>query len=386
MNAEASTSPGDIFPCSVRIADYRDVNPENLIHYGQVSLVGQIDPYPLVSVVVATCGEWKFLKHCLESICQQNYRPFEVIVIDNGSDKDIVHVVKETFPEIHVIRTDQNLGFAGGYNVGLGAAKGDYIAIINDDAVASPGWLSAMVRLAESDKELGAIGSIISDGNNPQLLDSCGIGMSLDGMSRQMMRGEKPPILNRPKEVLAVSGCACMFRSLALEQVGLFDEDFFAYCEDTDLGLRLRWAGWKAAIAPDATVTHYYSRTVGKFSLKKVFWVERNHFWLVAKNFPLILFPIVFLTTVWRTFLQFVAFVIRTQEICQFTAKAGLFDTFFTIANANMSALLGLPNMVRKRMASSSCMRISSLKMCRLIFSFRMSTWTVITGGKCAGN
>jgi GT2 family glycosyltransferase len=342
----------------------------------------QIDRPPLVSVVVATCGSWGFLTKCLESIILQDYNPKEVIVVDNGSVENIGFLVKETFPEISIIRIDHNLGFAGGYNVGIQAAKGDYVAIINDDAIASSGWLSAMVRLAQSDKELGAIGSIILDGNNPSVLDSCGIGMSLDGMSRQMMRGEKPPILNESKEVLAVSGCACMFCSLALKEVGLFDEDFFAYCEDTDLGLRLGWAGWKASIAPNALVIHYYSKTLGQSSLQKVFWVERNHFWLVAKNFPLILMPFVLLTTIWRTILQFVALIIGIQGISQFTEKGGLLQTISAVAKANIEALLGIPKMIRKRMLISSYRRITSLEMLRLIFKFRMTVWEVLKGGK----
>lgn len=345
----------------------------------------QIDRPPLVSVVVATCGSWGFLTKCLESIILQDYNPKEVIVVDNGSVENIGFLVKETFPEISIIRIDHNLGFAGGYNVGIQAAKGDYVAIINDDAIASSGWLSAMVRLAQSDKELGAIGSVILDGNNPSVLDSYGIGMSLDGMSRQMMRGEKPPILNESKEVLAVSGCACMFRRLALKEVGLFDEDFFAYCEDTDLGLRLHWAGWRAAIAPGAVVTHYYSTTLGKFSLQKVFCVERNHYWVVIKNFPLLLIPLVPLATGWRMVLQCVALIIGIEGISQFTEKGGLLQTISTVARANIEALLGIPKMIRKRMLFSSHRRITSLEMLKLIFKFRMSVWSVITGGKSSG-
>lgn len=337
-------------------------------------------------MVVATCGGSDFLTKCLESICHQDYKPYEVIVIDNGSYEDIVHVAKETFPQIRFIRTDRNLGFAGGYNVGLRAAKGDYLAIINDDAVASPGWLGAMVRLAQSDKQLGVIGSVILDGNNPTVLDSYGIGMSLDGMSRQMMRGEKPPALNESKEVLSASGCACMFRDTALKEVGLFDEDFFAYCEDTDLGLRLRWAGWKASIAADALVIHHYSQTAGQSSLQKVFWVERNHFWLVTKNFPLVLLPLVLLNTAWRVVLQCVALIIGIEGLSEFTDKGGLLPTIITVTRANIEALFGIPKMIHKRILLSSQRRITSLKMLRLILKFRMTTWNVITGGKRAGN
>ena len=100
--------------------------------------------------------------------------------------------------------------------------------------------------------------SIVIDGNRPEVLDSCGVGISLDGMSRQAMRGMPVPQLTQPGEVLLFSGCACLLKMEVLKEVGLFYKDFFAYCEDTDLGLRLRRAGWNIVIAPGAYVQHFY--------------------------------------------------------------------------------------------------------------------------------
>lgn len=157
--------------------------------------------------------------------------------------------------------------------------------IVNLTAV-TPKWLSSMVSTAETNSAIAAVASIVIDGNRPKVLDSCGVGLGLDGMSRQAMRGMPAPKLTEPKEVLLFSGCACLLRKDVLKEVGLFDEDFFAYCEDTDLGLRLRRAGWEIVVAPSAYVKHFYSVTGGKYSLQKVYWVERNHFWVALKNFP----------------------------------------------------------------------------------------------------
>ncbi|MCJ7615625.1 MAG: glycosyltransferase family 2 protein, partial [Desulfobacterales bacterium] len=230
---------------------------------------------PLVTVIVVTLNNLNLLRNCLESLYAQDYRQLEIIVVDNASDEDVQGMLAAEFPEVRTVRLDKNYGFAGGNNRGIETAQGKYIALINNDVVAAPQWISFLVATAESDADIGAVASIVIDGNQPEVLDSCGVGIALDGMSRQAMRGTPVPQLTQPKEVLLFSGCACLLRREALKEVGLFDEDFFAYCEDTDLGLRLRRAGWNIVAAPGAYVHHHYSMTSGKFSLQKIYWVER---------------------------------------------------------------------------------------------------------------
>ena len=332
----------------------------------------QIPPYPCVSVVVATYNQQKLLAQCLTSILDQDYRPMEVIVVENGSSEDVRAVLRGLVPNARVIRNRENLGFAGGYNTGMRVATGEYVAILNDDAVACSDWLTRMVAVAENDKAIGVVGSIILDGNRPGFLDSCGVGVAFDGMSRQAMRGRIPPVLSRPKEVLLASGCACLFRVQALQEVGLFDEDFFAYCEDTDLGLRLRRAGWKAAIAPGAVVNHYYSMTTGRLSLRKLYWVERNHLWVAMKNFPLLILPLVPLVTLWRHLVQLLVAQLGPEEFRTFRVKAGPLRIAYTVARANIDAVAGIPAMLRKRKAASASHRVTSREMCKLLFAFRL--------------
>jgi GT2 family glycosyltransferase len=337
---------------------------------------------PLVSVVVACFNGLEITRRCLTSLFRQDYQPKEIIVVDNGSIEDIGAMIRRDYPEVYFIRLDKNYGFAGGYNRGMKAAKGDYIAIINNDAVASPQWLSAMIAVAQKDAGIGAVASIIIDGNKPEVLDSCGVGMALDGMSRQLMRGKTPPMLYVPKEVLVPSGCACLFRAEALKTVGLFDESFFAYCEDTDLGLRLRWAGFKTFVAPDALVTHYYSITTGKYSLQKIFWVERNHFWLAIKNFPPILLLLLPLMTAWRYLIQVFAIITRSGDLAGFTEQASIFRVAVALLKAYMSAAAGLPLMLRKRRLLALQRKLNSSQMMRLILTCRISLREVIIGSK----
>ena len=139
---------------------------------------------PLVSVIVVTVNHFDLIKQCLRSLHEQDYGPIEIIVVDNGSIKDARGVLAEEFPEVRVIRLDRNHGFAGGNNRGIEVSKGKYIALINNDAIADPEWISAMVAAAEADSSIAAAASIIIDGNRPEVLDSCGVGIGLDEIGR----------------------------------------------------------------------------------------------------------------------------------------------------------------------------------------------------------
>jgi GT2 family glycosyltransferase len=333
---------------------------------------------PLVTVIVVTINNLDLLRNCLASLYAQDYGEIEIIVVDNGSEDDIRGMLAEEFPEVRMVRLDKNYGFAGGNNRGIEIAKGKYVALINNDAVALSQWISSLVATAESDTGIGAVASIVTEGNRPEVLDSCGVGITLDGMSRQAMRGMPVPNLTGPREVLTFSGCACLLRMDALKEVGLFDEDFFAYCEDTDLGLRLRWSGWKIVVAPGAYVHHFYSMTVGKFSLQKIYWVERNHLWLAIKNFPWFLIAILPLVTAWRYLVQGYFVLSGIGELKRFTEGNKLPAIALTYFKAYISMFQKLPAMLSKRCLFLKKCRIRNIDMFNLILKFRLSTAKII--------
>ncbi len=337
---------------------------------------------PLVSVVVVCFNGLEITRRCLAGLLNQDYDPREIIVVDNGSQEDIRGMVAREYPRFRFLRMDRNLGFAGGYNRGMEAARGKYVAIINNDAVASPQWLGALVAAAEQDEGIGAVASIIADGNRPDVLDSCGVGLALDGMSRQLMRGLPVPVLDAPKEVLLASGCACLFRADALKAAGLFDESFFAYCEDTDLGLRLRWAGFRTVVAPGAHVTHCYSMTAGKYSLQKVFWVERNHCLVALKNFPPLLLLAFPFATLWRYLVQLYALASRSGDLIEFSTQSNFFQLTAAIAKAYISAIAKAPSMLRRRKSFMAGRKIGSGQMLRIILAHRISMAEVVIGPK----
>ena len=333
---------------------------------------------PQVIVVVVTMNNLSLLRHCLISLYRQDYKAMEIVVVDNGSEEDIKGMLADDFPEVRMVRLDENHGFAGGNNRGIETARGEYVALINNDAKASPQWLSSLVGTAERDPKIGAVASIIIDGNEPDVLDSCGVGIGLDGMSRQAMRGRSVPELTEPGEVLLFSGCACLLRMEAVNEVGLFDEDFFAYCEDTDLGLRLRRAGWETVVAPGAYVYHYYSMTAGKFSLQKIYWVERNHLWVAIKNFPLVLLFTLPVMTLFRYFVQAHSILKGTGELNKFMERHDLWAIAPAYLKAYLDMFQKLPTMLKKRCAFRKKRRLKNMDMFNLILKFRLSVHEII--------
>jgi len=242
----------------------------------------------LVSVVVLNHNGLDHLEACLSSLCAQTHHPLEVLLVDNASKDGSVSWVRSHYPQVQVLASDVNLGFSGGNNFGFRSARGSYIAILNNDTVAARDWVEKLVQAAEQHPEYGMFGSKILLYDMPERLDKAGHLMYWDGQNKGNGSGELDDAkYSRPGEILFPDGCAALFRRSLLEDVGGFDEKFFAYGDDADLGVRARLRGWKAYYVPDARVWHRHSATAGIYSATKIFWVERNRLWLAIKNFPL---------------------------------------------------------------------------------------------------
>jgi len=243
---------------------------------------------PAVSVIIVNYNGRSYLNNCLGALKTQSFADFEVILVDNGSTDGSLEYIEREYPAVRVIKNTVNCGFARGNNQGIEAARGKYILTLNNDTVADPHWIAELVRAAESDERIGMCASKICLANEPGVIDSVGMLIYPDGTAKQRGGHERDAgQYDRPEEVLLPSAAAALYRKSMLDDVGLFDEDFFAYCEDADLGLRARLRGWKCYFVPAAKVAHYYSGTAGKYSSFKAFLVERNHIWLAFKLFPL---------------------------------------------------------------------------------------------------
>ena len=220
-------------------------------------------PDVLVTVVIPTLAADFRLLECVEALSRQARRDFQVIIVDN-SGQGLVRR-NRTGPGARIIENQRNAGFGGAVNQGLRASNATYLATLNDDAVAHPGWLDALVRALERRPDAGMCASQVRLFGEPRL-DSAGMLIGRDGSSKQRGFGRPPEDFPVMEEALLPSGSAALYRRAMLEEIGGFDDDFFLYCEDTDLGLRARWAGWKCLYVPEAVVEHHYSHSAGRAS------------------------------------------------------------------------------------------------------------------------
>jgi len=279
---------------------------------------GQI---PTVTVVVPTLAADKSLDECLDSLERQTFQDFEVIVevivVDNSGRRQA-----KPREGVRVIANDRNVGFGAAVNQAFHQSQATFLAVLNDDAVAHPGWLEALLAAVEHRPDIGMCASHVRLADSG-LLDSAGMLLCLDGSSKQRGHGESPASYSRKEEALLPSGSAALYRREMLDEIGLFDETFFLYCEDTDLGLRARWAGWECIYVPEAVVEHRYSHTAGQASALKAYLVERNRLFVIFKNFPLLALLWVPFYATSRFFWHFVYALKGRGKAAQFQTEGG---------------------------------------------------------------
>jgi GT2 family glycosyltransferase len=237
-----------------------------------------------VTVVIPTLAAGDSLRECLEGLERQTRRDFEVIVVDN-SGRGLARR-RAVEPSVRVIENSRNVGFGKAINQAIAVTNAPCVAILNDDAVPHPRWLETLLTGLDVRPDAGMCASQVRFFGE-DCLDSAGMLVCADGSSKQRGHGRPPDDFPVMEEVLFPSGSAALYRRRMLEAIGGFDERFFLYCEDTDVGLRARWAGWKCLYVPEAVVEHRYSHSAGRASPLKAYYVERNRLFVLARNFPL---------------------------------------------------------------------------------------------------
>lgn len=240
---------------------------------------------PEVSVIIVNYNGERFLKECLDSLRAQTYTDFEVILVDNHSSDRSNEIVGHTYPEVILIRNTANHGFARGSNDGIRASRGRFILTLNNDTRLDPGFIKEIVRPQIHDGKVGICASkmLYPDGR----INSTGTCISRSGAAWD--RGMSEPDhgqYNQPGEVFGACAGAALYRREMLDEIGLFDEDFFMYMEDVDLSFRARYAGWRCVFVPDAVAYHHHGGTSGVGSDTAVYYGNRNILWVVFKNFP----------------------------------------------------------------------------------------------------
>ena len=238
-----------------------------------------------VIVVNWNAGDW--LRRCLDSIAAQERRPDRVLVVDNASTDGSLEAALRFHPRVEALRLDANVGFAAANNRAIAAcADCDLVALLNPDAFAAPAWLARLEAAAERHPEHASFASQIRLASDDRLLDGAGDVYHVSGLAWRAGHGMPAPASDAPREVFAPCAAAALYRRGALEDTGGFDETYFCYLEDVDLGFRLRLRGHRSLYVPEALVHHVGSGTTGRGSDFSTYHGHRNLVWTFVKDMP----------------------------------------------------------------------------------------------------
>jgi GT2 family glycosyltransferase len=243
---------------------------------------------PRVSAIVLAFGKEALLDACLRSLdlaLAEIAGPTELIVVVNRLSAEGRRQLERSTRDHVVVDPGRNLGFAGGVVAGLERARGDWIALVNDDCLVEPDALAELLAAGEQSDEIGSIAAQIRFAERADTINSAGLEVDELGVAYERLLGR--PVSTSESEVVDVfgaSGGAGLFRRAMLDSVAGFDESFFAYLEDADLAWRARMHGWRSVYAPRAVVEHHHSATLGHRSSEKYFLVGRNRVRMLAKN------------------------------------------------------------------------------------------------------
>jgi GT2 family glycosyltransferase len=324
----------------------------------------------LISVVIVNWNQRNYLRACLASVAGQAGAEFETIVVDNGSEDGSPELAESEFG-VRVIRNASNRGFCAANNQGIAAARGEFVALLNNDAEAEPGWLAALHRACTRSPEVGMAASKVLVWEDPRRIDKVGHLIYPDGQNKGRGSGALDTgQYDREEEVLWPDGCAAMYRKEMLNRIGGFDEDFFAYGDDAELGLRARIAGWKCLYTPAAVVRHHRSSTLGKGSPWRLELIERNRLLLATKLFPWsLLWPLYFAM---RVAAGLAAAGRGEGDTAYFPGLRGKWAMAKAMLKGDLGALRLMPRMLRKRSQIQRLRKLAPSEVRRLILANRL--------------
>ncbi len=239
-----------------------------------------------ISVIIVNYNGARYLSCCLDALARQTFPDYEVIVVDNASQDDSAPLIRRMYPSVRLIENAQNTGFTGGNDTGLAVANGEYIALLNNDAIPEPDWLLCLLKGMAAHPRIGICASkLIHAGTG--LIDSAGDGCLTS--AKGYKRGEQAPATEYAQAGSVFGACAgaALYRRAMIDEIGFFDEDFFLIHEDTDLNFRAQLFGWKCWYVPEAVVYHRTSTTIGIESDLSIYYNTRNTDFVWVKNLPL---------------------------------------------------------------------------------------------------
>lgn len=301
-----------------------------------------------VAVLVVNWNSGDLLRQCLQSLEAQRRRPDHIVVVDNASGDDSLARAGDLLRGVEVIRLDRNAGFAVANNVAAKAAcRFDALALLNPDAFADPGWLEALVAAADREPEVAAFASQMRLVDSPKILDGAGDSYHVSGRAwRNGHRVSSDVWPAEDVEVFAPCAAAALYRRGLFEEIGGFDEQFFCYFEDVDLGFRLRLRGYRCLYVHTAIVRHVSSALSGYRSDFAVYHGERNAVWTFVKNMPGPMF--------WLYLPQHLALNIASLMYYPLRGQGRV------VLRAKLDALRGLPPVLRRRKVIQRMRRVNA--------------------------
>jgi len=289
----------------------------------------------MIDVVVPNWNGKAFLQTCLDSLQRQTFRDFEVIVVDNGSRDGSVEFVKSNYLAVRAISFPENRGFSAAVNAGIAASSGDFIALLNNDTEAHPDWLVELYDALMDDPSAGFCASLMVDFHDRTVVDSAGNRYTRGGIAYRIGKGQPVSHFTERRYVFGACAGAAIYRRAMLEDIGCFDEDFFALYEDVDLDLRAHLMGYKCMFVPTAVVYHMGGATTGGHTPLTAQLNARNSLWVQVKNLP---------TELWLKYLPRILWV--RQKAWRSYQKKKLGATY---AQGLLQAMTGMRRMLVKR-------------------------------------
>ncbi|MBQ3009030.1 MAG: glycosyltransferase family 2 protein [Oscillospiraceae bacterium] len=246
------------------------------------------------SIIIPNLNGEKWIKESIDTCINQNFdQEYEIIIIENASTDRSLEIIEECatrFKNFHIIKNETNLGFAPAVNQGIRLSTGEYAVMFNNDAFAEPDWLAELVRVADSDPNIFSVGSLMIQHFNRDLADDAGDYVPLFGWTCKRGDGLSWKRYQKQERIFSACGGAALYRRSILEEIGYFEEAFFAYGEDVDLGWRANNRGYKNIYNPKAICYHICSATTGgRYNAFKAVKSGQNNALLLYKNQPLLM-------------------------------------------------------------------------------------------------
>ena len=242
-----------------------------------------------VTVVIPNYNGLHFLDKCLNSMDAQTMKEVHTIVVDNGSTDGSIEYIRENFPWVELIAMGENTGFDHAVNVGIEKSKTPYVLLLNNDTEVEPEFVEELYKAVEASDDIFSVSSKMLNFTNRDIMDDAGDFYSVLGWQFQRGVGRAERVFAKPAKIFSSCAGAAIYRKSIFEKIGRFDESFFAYFEDIDIGYRAKIQGYKNVFCPTARVYHVGSGSSGsKYNDFKVSLSSRNSIYLIYKNMPII--------------------------------------------------------------------------------------------------